>query len=277
MKNRILYLTTLMAVASEALSQTRDPGGSFVHQYVVGCLGVRDDVFAIVRTPGGLPTARRAMGGFSGSSDFAAGAGGTYSLAFVLPRRQDAFGLVVDHLRSGAYRSSVASVSYGMRLTEALQIGFEFGLSHTAIEGYGASLGMKAGLGALYRMEGGLRILLHVQHLGSFFGGREPADARGPLSVRFGVGKSFSEQAGLVMTVFKEEGRPVCLLPMLQYRPAAIVDIRAGLATGPSSLYLSVGFLKAEWRLDVSVRQHGALGWASGLALQWRTKEGPDP
>jgi hypothetical protein len=273
MKTRIL-LMALLAEGGCLAAQTREMGRSFIHQYAAGCLAVDDDVFAVVRMPGSLPFSRTAKAGFCGSSDWIPGAGGSYTLAAVKPRQGDAFALTVDHLRVGSYRSSSASLSYGLRLSEEWQAGIRIGLSHTGIEGYGSGIALPFALGAVYSMGERLRFSLHVDHGGRSLSDPVPADARKPLSVHFNVGQRLSREAGIALLVFKQEGMPVSFIPLLQYRPAGVFDIRAGMATGPASLYLCLGIIRPALRIDVAVRQNGALGWSSGLSLQWMAGEG---
>jgi hypothetical protein len=267
MRFRIL-LMALPVMATGSQAQTRLSGRSFLHRYVVGCLGVDDDAFAVVRMPGGLPLAKRPMAGFSGTNDWISGAGGLYSIAAVKPRANDAFGISLDHLKVGTYRSSLASVSYGMSLSEEWQAGIRIGFSHTRIEGYGSELSLPFSVGAVYRMSRGLRFTLHVDHAGRPLSGRGPADARLPLAVHFGTGLRLSDQAGIALHLVKQEGRPVSFIPMLQYRPAHAIDVRAGLSAETSGMYLCLGLLRKGWRLDLSMNRNGSLGWSSGLAIQ---------
>jgi hypothetical protein len=199
------------------------------------------------------------------------------SMAAVKPRKGDVLGLVVDHRKVGSYRSSHASLAYGIRLSEELQAGLRIGFSHTRIQGYGSEVSLPFTLGAVYRMTQGSRFSLHVDHAGSPLSGGGPADARLPFSVLFGFGQRFSEQAGVSLQVFKQEGRPLSLIPMLQYRPADVLDIRAGFSMQTSGLYLCLGYTRGDWRLDVSARHAGALGWSSGLVFQWTAKEAETP
>lgn len=264
----------LLAEASCARAQNLDMGGAFVHRYVAGCLGVGDDAFAVVRMPGGLPSSRWRMAGVSGTKDWIPGSGGLFSFAAVRPRRSDAFGITMDHHRVGSFRQSRTSFAYGLRLSEELQAGVRIGLTHTRIDGYGSDLSLPFNLGAVYHMGRGLRFALHVDHAGRPL--RRAGSAVGlPLSVHFGVGQRLSEQAGIAMHLFKQEGRPLSCIPLLQYRPADVLDVRLGLSTQTSGMYLCLGLLQKGWRLDVSLSRNGALGWASGLALQWTdTEEG---
>jgi hypothetical protein len=276
MKIRIL-LTALLAEATFVAAQTRDFGSPFVHQYVVGCLGVADDAFAVVRMPGSLPFAQASMAAVGASADWMSDAGGRFSMAAVKPREGDAFGIVIDHLRVGTYRSSNSSLSYGVRLSQELQAGMRIGFSHTRIDGYGSGLSLPVTIGAVYRMADGLSFSLHADHAGKPLSGGGPADERKPFSVHFGAGRRFSEQAGVALHVFKQEGRPLSIIPMVLYRPAGVLDIRAGLSTETSSFYLCIGYLRHGWRMDLSARHNGALGWATGIVLQWTAKSGAKP
>lgn len=273
MKIRIL-LMALLAEGGSLAAQTREMGRSYVHQYAAGCLALDDDVFAVVRMPGSLPFSRTAKAGFCGSSDWIPGAGGSYSLAAVKPRQGDAFALTFDHMKVGSFRSSVASLSYGLLLSEEWQAGIRIGFSRTGIGGYGSDIALPFALGAVYSMGERLRFSLHVDHGGRPLSGRGPAGTQKPLSVHFSAGQRLSREAGIALLVFKQEGMPVTFIPLLQYRPAGVFDIRAGMATGPASLYLCLGIIRPALRIDVSVRQNGALGWSSGLSLQWMAREG---
>ena len=276
MKTRIL-LTALLAEAACLVAQTRDLGGPFVHQYVAGCLGMADDAFAVVRMPGGLSSARTGMAAVGATTDWMSEAGGRFTLAAAKPLKGDVLGLVIDHRKVGSYRSSHASLAYGIRLSDELQAGLRLGFSHARIQGYGSEVALPFTLGAVYRMAQGLRFSLHADHAGRPLSRGGPAEARLPFTVLFGVGQRFSEQTGIALQVFKQEGRPVSLIPMVQYRPAGVLDIRAGFSLQTSGLYLCLGYTMGEWRLDVSARHAGALGWSTGLVIQWTAKEAEVP
>lgn len=234
--------------------------------------GMADDAFGWAAQPGAHLPDRTIMAGLRCLRLSVEGAPPAVQGALVVPAGPGRVTLQGWHAGTPAFREMSAGVSYDAPLWESFSTGVGFGYGRLSIPMHASRGRLQARWGAVWRVSGGLRLSFRLEAVP---GSRESPPPRAwttPLSLAFGIGYRFSEQASLAAELFREEGRGAVFTPVLYYRPVPYLSLRTGIRTDDGSITILLSYRMRGLGVGVGGRQAGLLGWCGELLLDWRSK-----
>ncbi|MBC7948708.1 MAG: hypothetical protein H7Y42_12545 [Chitinophagaceae bacterium] len=177
------------------------------------------------------------------------------------------FSLGLSTAGTGAYRETKFSVGAARRLGARLDVGIGFRYNTLGIASYGSASAITATVACILYLSETLQVGFQVVNAG---GGRYGSLERLGSIYSGGFGYDVSEKFYFGGEVIKEEGKNVCLQAGCHYQVISRLFVRAGIATGSSSVWMGVGIHVLTGRVDVTAAWHPLLGVTPGLGFNFR-------
>lgn len=182
--------------------------------------------------------------------------------------KYDGIGLDIAHSGVEAYREQQFRLLYGRRLGERFFIGGSAAFLRVSAQEYGSANGVTFGIGLLAQVLP--RFWLGARLYNPFQ--QEVAGETTASSMRVGAAWQASGIFTLLAEVEKSLDRDARIKTGIEYRPAEVLVIRAGVRAGSAA---QMGFgagvrLKNGLALDVGSEWHPSLGMTPAAMVAWR-------
>lgn len=194
-----------------------------------------------------------------------------YNLAFAIPTHSGNFGFKMSYFGFSQYNETQASLAYGRKLGEKIDVGIQFNYNSIKVAGYGNAFAISAEAGAILHLTDKLNFGIQVNNPA---GGKynKGENEKLPFIYSAGLGYEASSQFFISGEIQKEEDQPVNVNAGLQYKFLPQILAKAGVATATSSYWLGLGIMIKELRVDAIAGYHPQLGITPGLMLIYNFK-----
>jgi hypothetical protein len=177
-----------------------------------------------------------------------------------------------DVSRSGTsfFSFNRGSVSTGLKLNGALDLGVRLGFQYSSATGYASASFPFVGLGFGLRLSEKCRWMVQADDLNAFMKGSEGMRFR----VRSGLSIQFSTICMLAVETMVTEGEMASLLASVHYRVTDDIFTRIGFVTGSSMFNLAAGFNRKGIQLEFFSGWQMTVGASAGLSVSCLIKTG---
>jgi len=264
MRRTIVLLFVAAQSAFSAFEHTA--GGALSISMGGAAAALMNDPWSATANPGNLPSiAERTLGMFYSPQPYGLTELSTGSLALVQPLSFGSVGLFASRYGFSLYRETEWALSFGLPLVDRLDAGVGICYNVLSIEGYGTAgtLGINAGI--LIRLTDDLRWGTFATNVNA----PRIGEIRERLPQTFATGVAFQpvEEAVLALDLFKDVRFPMELRFGVEYAPVALLRLRAGTGTEPSSLSAGAGLRYDFVGLDYAFTAHPELGVTHQISL----------
>lgn len=262
MKSLVFFLALLFErIHAQAIHLL--PAEPFLHS---GAYSIRfADPFSFTANSAALAFYDRVGAGVFGQKKFLLKELSSLQAAAYSPVSFGALGFCTQYNGDANYNETEFGLAYGKKLG-SIAIGCRFNYRNIRIAGYGNSAAFYADVATLWQSSDKLMFGVGIRNIN-----RAHIGSRGEelLSVVFsmGCGYEISEQLLLAAEIRKAENSPIDFRPVLHYYPTQNFFLRAGLASGMGSPWMSTGWRRKNFRIDITASYHLALGISPGLSL----------
>ncbi len=185
-----------------------------------------------------------------------------------IPESSGAFGLIAGLEGDGDYHHSLLGIAYAREVAKGIRIGLRIDHVRAFFRGYGHSGALPVEISAQWQAGPPLAMTLSV-----YDPFRVSLSVRYPIPmhrlVRAGLGYSFGPSLAMAAEWQSSDGLPPSLSVLLFSHYLDKVQAHIGISTGQDKFILALGFRKYGLLLNLFASCHAALGWSSGLSLQW--------
>lgn len=262
MKTLVFFLALLFErLHAQAIHSL--PAEPFLHS---GVYSIRfSDPFSFTANAAALAFYDRAGAGVFGQKKFLVKELSLLQAAAYTPVSFGALGICTEYFGNAAYNETELGMAYGKKLG-SMAIGCRFNYRNIRVAGYGNSAAFYADVATLWKSSDKLMLGVGIRNIN-----RARIGSRGeellPVVFSMGCGCEISEQLSIAAEIRKEENSPVDFRPVLHYYPAPNFFLRAGLASGIASPWVSAGWRRKNFRIDIAASYHLVLGISPGLSL----------
>lgn len=188
---------------------------------------------------------------------------------FIRSSRNDGFGLDITHSGIEAYREQRFRLLYGRRLGDAIIVGASADVLRVSAQEYGSATALTFSLSALANPLPNVWLGAHIQNPVQV----EIADAVVPAVLRIGAAWQAANTLMLLAETEKDLERPAQIKAGIEYRPVALLVLRAGIRTEPARLGFGAGVRLANGlEFNSGAEWHPTLGLTPAAMLVWRKK-----
>lgn len=181
--------------------------------------------------------------------------------------RSGNFGLHTGYFGFTEQNQMQASLAYGRRLGEVVDIGASFNFHQLSQAGiYGNASAITGTLGILVHLPGNVQAGISAFNPFRASWGKD-ATERLPSRYSFGMGMDVSEKLFTGIDIIKEENQKVDIQAGFHYSFLPQFFVRAGIATLSTNYFFALGFKLPAFRIDLSGSYHPQLGWSPGILL----------
>lgn len=225
------------------------------------------NVFSFTANQASLANLKASAIGLYGERRFLLNELADYLLAAAIHTRSGNFGLKATHYGDGNYNENSVSLAYGRRLGMKADIGAQFNYMLIKLSGgYGSTTAIGFEAGGIMHLSEKLHAGIHVSNpVGGKFG--KEKEEKLPSVYSFGIGYEVSGIFFCSAEVIKEEDMPVNISTVIYYRFIPAVYARAGVSTGTSLVWLSLGVGIRSCLVDLVTSYHPQLGLTPGISL----------
>lgn len=187
---------------------------------------------------------------------------------FAKPGKNDGFGLDIAQSGIEAYREQRFRLLYGRRLSGRFFLGGSAAFMRVSAQEYGSANGVTFGLGLMANVLPGLWLGARVHNPFQ----QKVGDYAAAASMRIGAAWQSSRILTLLAEVEKSLDRVAQIKAGVEYRPAEVLVVRAGVRTGNLA---RIGFgagvrLKNGLALDAGSEWHPSLGMTPAAMVTWK-------
>jgi len=177
-------------------------------------------------------------------------------------------GLGIEHAATDIYREQRFRMSYGRRLTEAFYFGGSADILRASAQEYGAVTQATFGLSLLARALPDVWLGARIQNPLQ----QKIGDDLVPTVLRIGASWKPSEILLMTFETEKDLERKAMVKAGLEYRPAPVLVIRAGMRSNQlTRLGFGAGLrLKNNLAIDLATEWHPSLGLTPSAMVSWR-------
>lgn len=193
-----------------------------------------------------------------------------YSMAAALPTKSGNFGFNGSYYGFSQSNQTQATIAYGRKIVETVQIGASFHYHSINQAGiYGSSSAITGSLGILLHLSE--KISAGVNAFNPFRApwSKSNNEERLPARYTFGMGYDASDNFYLSVELEKEEGIPLNVNLGMHYQLVKQLFVRGGIATQTSSYFAGLGLGLAHFRFDIATSFHPQLGLSPGVLLMY--------
>ena len=187
------------------------------------------------------------------------------SFSFVEPMSFGVFSLSGSRFGFELYREVTASVSFGRRLTDQLQVGVSVNYYSLAIQNYGSAAAFGIDAGILVHVADDVRWGVAALNMNAPTIGE--AKERLPQVFSMGVGYSPIPEATISAELEKDIRYPTELHLGVEYTMFEALSVRGGVTGEPSTLNAGLGIRYSLFQLDYAFSEHPDLGMSHQLSL----------
>jgi hypothetical protein len=228
------------------------------------------NAFCFGTNPAMLGPNKKIMLAAAGEQRFGLAELGSYALNAVLPVKGSAFGLGIGGGGAAVWRVGSLAAGYGMELGTLAAAGIGFRYRREGGGGLSAN-SFAADAGFLLQLATGVRLgaSLHRPVRARGTKDMQPGDA-----ARYAMSLTWEAPAQwlLAAEISQNEGRRPALAAGFAYAFSKSMQVQAGIDTGISSFFFSVGLPLAGFTVQPSVVLHRELGLTPGLLLFYPAK-----
>lgn len=186
---------------------------------------------------------------------------------FMRVSANDGFGFEMVHSAIELYGEQRFRAQYGRRLSEKFLLGGSADVLRVSAQEYGSATALTFGLSMLANPIPGVWLGARVQNPLQL----KLHDETVPAVLRIGAAWKASESLVLLAETEKDLNRRVQVKGGIEYRPASLLVVRAGIRTEPARFGFGAGIrLKNGLALDTGAEWHPTLGVTPSAMLIWR-------
>lgn len=195
-----------------------------------------------------------------------------YTAVAAIPTASGTFAFQGNYMGNVDYNESTASIAYGRRLSEKVDIGLQFNYNSFKLAGYGTASAVNFDAALLFHLTDQLHTGIHVYNpTGVRFG--KAGEERLPVIVSGGFGYDVSSKFFISAQVEKTEDRPVNIISGIQYGIDEKLLSRAGIHSASSAFYLGLGYVLSDVRVDATASVHPQLGITPGILIIFNRRD----
>jgi hypothetical protein len=271
--NLIRYgLIAFSAIYSVWTQAQGDPAGG-ARSAALGSASVAlQDVWSGFNNQAGLASLDKVAGGIFLENRFLVSELTTRGLALALPTNSGVFALSMRNFGYSLYNEGVYGLAYGRKLGDNLSAGLEVDYLTTRIgEGYGSTSAVSFQLGFQFRVNPDLHLAGHASNparakLSGF------NDERYPSLLRIGASYKIGEKVLMVSEVAKDMDMPAMFRAGIEYHPAEILYIRAGVGGNSFNSSFGFGLDFQTLRIDFASAYSATLGYSPQFSVSYNVK-----
>jgi hypothetical protein len=191
--------------------------------------------------------------------------------AVVLPTKSGVFGLSMTYFGYTQYNESKIGLAYAKGFGEKFSVGVQLDYLSTHIaENYGNKSTVAGEIGLRYQINKNLCIAGHIFNLNR---AKIAAynDERIPTIARLGLSYAFSDKVLVTAETEKDIQYNPVFKAGLEYKPAKVLYIRAGIATNPFLNAFGFGLEFKNFKLDFATSYHQTLGFSPQVSIIFNT------
>ncbi len=188
--------------------------------------------------------------------------------AFVIPLKNNVFGVDINAYGNGIYKLQRIGLAYG-RSFGPISFGFRVNYHQISITEYGSEGTVSINMGAQFKLTPKTTIGSQlINPTGAAFSSiAESAQAQ---QIRLGVAHTFSDKLIALVEVDKTAGTDLTVLGGLEYRIIKLLALRGGFDVNTGSYYGGLGFsLLKSATIDFATRVHPVLGLSPQIDLAY--------
>lgn len=191
-------------------------------------------------------------------------------LAFAMPVGKGCFAVSGNSFGSSLYAEQQFGLAYAMRLSETFRVGVQIDYLNLRFgENYGSTSAITAELGLQARITEKLWVGAHLYNPNQAeLGG--PYDEKVPTEFKAGLGYVFNDQVKLCAEAEKDIERGERYHVGIEYQPAKVLFVRAGVSTGPTQAHFGAGLRVKQLDIDLAVAARSQLGLTPMVNLNYR-------
>ncbi|TZF82758.1 hypothetical protein FW774_14795 [Pedobacter sp. BS3] len=191
----------------------------------------------------------------------------TQSAVFVLPYKDNAFGLSFQNYGFSAYSEQRAGLTYARTFGNKLNAALSFNYHQVKIPQYGSTSAFSVDAGLQYWV--GEKVLLGA-HVGN------PGQAKFvdvgtiiPVHIDFGASYHFNENLVMAGEVTKTLNANTDVKAGLEYGVVNWLSLRGGVSVNPFRQYAGFGVNYNKFRIDAAASSHPDLGYSPQVSLSY--------
>ncbi|MCU0433212.1 MAG: hypothetical protein MUC87_07160 [Bacteroidia bacterium] len=240
-------------------------------QGLAGCgVALSGDLWGVQNNPASLGFIQKFQAGAFYESRFLVPGLGQSAVAAALPVKAGVFGLNMSSLSlQNLYMANKVGLgfakTFGPKISAAVQLNWvytRFG------NNYGAASSAVADVGFISEPVKNLTFGIHIFNITrSKLGG--DSDENIPTVMRVGGAYKFSEKLLVTLEAEKDIDFKPVIRGGIEYRPADVLYLRAGVASNPGLSAFGFGLMLQKMRLDVATTFHPQLGFSPSVGLQY--------
>jgi hypothetical protein len=194
-----------------------------------------------------------------------------YNMAAALPTGSGTFGLSGSYFGFSQSNQTQASLSYGRKVAETVNVGASFhyhALSQAGI--YGSSSAITGSLGIMMYLSDKIAAGINAFNPFRASWNKSNNEERLPTRYTFGMGYDASENFYMSVELEKEENIPLNVNLGMHYQVIPQFFVRGGIATQTSSYFAGLGLDLLHFRLDIATSFHPQLGLSPGVLIMYQ-------
>lgn len=243
-----------------------NPGARFTSMAGAGVS--LQDVWSIQQNQAGLANIKEITVAVAFEKPFAGYELSTQTAIFVLPVKNNVFGLSIQRYGFASYNEQRTSLSYARPFGDQLYAALNFNYHLMKIEGYGSSQTYSVEAGVQYHFNNNLSIAAHIANPGL---SRFAADLNSTIPARLQLGASyvFSEKVLLALAVEKTYRDHLDTKLGLEYQIIELLALRGGISAYPFKQYAGFGLKYHKLKMDIAASSQPVLGYSPQIALSY--------
>lgn len=234
------------------------------------------DVWSVRLNPAGIAALEKPVAGLSYQRHWLSEDLAHQGVAVALPVGNGAFGIGADRFGYSLYNETRASLAYAMRFGEGLRAAVQMNYVGVGLgEQYGRRGTVVAEAGVQARITDALWIGAHLYNpngsgLGTTGDEGVMVDERLPTLLRAGLGYTFSDRLLMTVEAEKDLDHDERVRVGVEYRPASVLFLRAGISTAPVGSHFGAGLRLERVDIDLAMVVRSHLGPTPMITLNYR-------
>ncbi|MEZ5044259.1 MAG: hypothetical protein R2828_30485 [Saprospiraceae bacterium] len=195
------------------------------------------------------------------------------SAAIAYPTKSGTFALTINNFGFEGYNEQRFGLGYGRRLFDKLSIGGQILAFNTSIPEYGSKLALTFEVGVLATLSKQVDIAFHLFNPMRI---ENVENEKIPTLLQVGMAYHPSPILNILVEVEKDIDQVAKGKVGIEYQVADQVDLRLGVATGPTTITLGIGYqIMDKLMLNIASSYHQVLGFtpAAGIVFEPRNKK----
>ncbi|HNE81438.1 MAG TPA: hypothetical protein PKX39_12715 [Flavobacteriales bacterium] len=269
MRHALLITTLLVALITRAGGELWPVGARFAGMGNAGLTLV--DLWSVSANQAGLAGLEHPVAGAYYQQHWLSSDLAMQGLAFAMPLGKGCIAVNGGSFGStGLFAQQRYGLAYAMRLGQRLRVGVQLDYLNLRFgENYGKTGTVTAEVGLQAKLTDHLWIAAHLYNPNrARLGG--PYNERVPTVFSAGLGYTFSERVVLCAQVDKDIDLPERYHVGIEYRPANVLYVRAGVSSGPVQGHGGVGVRIKGLEIDLAVAARSQLGITPMFNLNYR-------